>query len=109
LGRRGLFIFDLETNKDFFKARHEEAISILSTFKFNEGSKYSDFNPKVDAVADCSLEKWLSGCKSRVKLGGVKKNWLQSLASVLWSFRVIIFFMTLSYLYQLFGRKSGQN
>jgi uncharacterized membrane-anchored protein len=65
LGRKGYFHVLLVTNAESFKIRRPEIATLLSTFKFNQGSRYTDFNSTSDSVANCSLDALLSGCGSK--------------------------------------------
>jgi uncharacterized membrane-anchored protein len=65
LGRKGYFHVLLVTNADSFKMRRPEIATLLSTFEFNEGSRYSDFNSTTDSVANCGLDALLSACASK--------------------------------------------
>jgi len=65
LGRKGFFHVLLVTTADSFKMRRPEIAALLSTFEFNQGSRYSDFNSTTDRVANCSLDALLSTCSSK--------------------------------------------
>jgi Uncharacterized membrane-anchored protein conserved in bacteria len=60
LGRKGYFHVLLVTNAESFKMRRPEIATLLSTFEFNQGSRYTDFNSTTDSVANCSLDALLS-------------------------------------------------
>jgi uncharacterized membrane-anchored protein len=65
LGRKGYFHVLLVTNAESFKMRRPEIATLLSTFEFNQGSRYTDFNSTTDSVANCSLDALLSACSSK--------------------------------------------
>jgi uncharacterized membrane-anchored protein len=65
LGRKGYFHVLLVTTANSFKMRRPEIAKLLSTFEFNQGSRYTDFNSATDSVANCSLDAMLSGCSSK--------------------------------------------
>ena len=65
LGRKGYFHVLLVTNAASFKMRRPEIATLLSTFEFNQGSRYTDFNSTTDSVANCSLDALLNACSSK--------------------------------------------
>jgi len=65
LGRKGYFHVLLVTNAESFKMRRPEIATLLSTFEFNQGSRYTDFNSTTDSVANCSLDALLNACSSK--------------------------------------------
>jgi uncharacterized membrane-anchored protein len=60
LGRKGYFHALLVTNADSFKARRPEIEALLSTFEFQQGSRYSDFDSATDNVVDRNLDALLT-------------------------------------------------
>jgi uncharacterized membrane-anchored protein len=60
LGRKGYFHALLVTNADSFKARRPEIEALLSTFEFQQGSRYSDFDAATDNVVDRNLDALLT-------------------------------------------------
>lgn len=68
LGREGYLSLNLVTGKSSIDADKPAAQALLAATTFNEGKRYSDFNPSSDKVAEYGLAALVAGAAAK-KLG----------------------------------------
>ena len=74
LGREGIYMFSLVTDQQSFEKRKPEIDGMLASFHFIGKSAYLDFDPKSDAIGDCSFVKLVGNeCEQKTKADPVAK------------------------------------
>lgn len=68
LGREGYFSFNLATDLSSIERNKPVALQLLAALSYNEGRRYSDFNPATDAVAGYGIAALVAGAAAK-KLG----------------------------------------
>jgi uncharacterized membrane-anchored protein len=88
LGRKGVLILNFVAGMDQLSMVDEQIDTVLNIAEFNEGSRYSDFNPDIDKVAAYGIGALIAG-KVAAKLGLLatilllfKKFWLLAILGV---------------------------
>ncbi len=61
LGRKGFLVLNAIGDIDVLPLVNEDSKKILASVSFNEGNKYSDFNPKLDKVAAYGIGGLVAG------------------------------------------------
>jgi uncharacterized membrane-anchored protein len=80
LGRRGFLVLSAIAGMDQLPEIKREAPQILGLVEFNDGSRYTDFDPKVDKVATYGLAALVAGGIA-AKLGFFKLLWVGLIAA----------------------------
>jgi len=82
LGRKGVLELNAVAGIDQFAEIDKQAPQILSMVDFKEGSRYADFDPKVDKVAKYGIATLVAGgaLAAAAKLGLLKGLWVAILA-----------------------------
>jgi uncharacterized membrane-anchored protein len=83
LGRKGVLELDAIAGIDQFAEIDAQTPQILGMVDFKEGSRYADFDPKVDKVAKYGLATLVAGgaLAAAAKLGLLKGLWIFILAA----------------------------
>lgn len=104
LGRRGVLVLNVIGAMDQLPKIEQSTPNILAMVNFNDGHRYSDFDPKVDKVATYGIAALVAGGIA-TKLGFFKLIWVAILAAKKF---VIIGFVALgAWLKKLFKGKSS--
>jgi len=80
LGRRGYLVLSAIAGMDQLPEIRKEIPVILGLVEFNDGSRYTDFDPKVDKVATYGLAALVAGGIA-AKLGLFKLIWIALIAA----------------------------
>ena len=82
LGRKGVLELNAIADIDQFAEIDKQTPQILSMVDFKEGSRYADFDPKVDKVAKYGIATLVAGgaLAAAAKLGLLKGLWVAILA-----------------------------
>ena len=80
LGRKGVLVLSAIAGMDQLPEIRKEAPQILGLVEFNDGSRYTDFDPKVDKVATYGLAALVAGGIA-AKLGFFKLIWVALIAA----------------------------
>lgn len=80
LGRRGVLVLSAIAGMNQLPEIRKEAPEILALVDFNDGNRYTDFDPKVDKVATYGLAALVAGGIA-AKLGFFKLLWIGLLAA----------------------------
>jgi uncharacterized membrane-anchored protein len=104
LGRRGVLVLSAVAGMEQFDEIKEETPQILGMVNFDQGSRYADFDPKVDKVATYGLAALVAGGVA-AKLGFFKLIWVAILA--LKKFIIIGVVAVTAWLKKLFGRNKS--
>ena len=88
LGRKGVLILNFIAGMDQLSMIDEQIDTVLDIAEFNEGSRYTDFNPDIDKVAAYGIGALIAG-KVAAKLGilatillMLKKFWILAILGV---------------------------
>ncbi len=106
LGRRGVLELNAIASIDQFAMIDKETPQILGMVDFKEGSRYADFDPKVDKVAKYGIATLVAGgaLAAAAKLGLLKGFWVFILAAKKF---IIIGAVALVALFKKFFKRSG--
>jgi uncharacterized membrane-anchored protein len=106
LGRKGVLELDAIAALDQFQEIDKKTPQILSMVDFNEGSRYADFDPKVDKVATYGLATLVAGGALAVaaKAGLLKVIWVAILAAK--KFVIIGVLAVVAFFRKLFNRNA---
>lgn len=102
LGRHGVLVLKAIGSMSQLPEINSETPQLLAAVDFNEGSRYSDFDPKVDKVATYGIAG-LVAAGIAAKLGFFKLFWVGLLAAK--KFVVIGVVAAVAWLRKLFGRR----
>jgi uncharacterized membrane-anchored protein len=80
LGRHGVLVLGAIASMEQLDEIRKAAPDILAMVDFNEGNRYTDFNPKVDKVATYGIAALVAGGLA-AKLGFFKLFWIGLLAA----------------------------
>lgn len=80
LGRRGYLVLSAIAGMDQLPEIRKQAPTILGLVEFNDGNRYTDFDPKVDKVATYGLAALVAGGIA-AKLGFFKLLWVGLVAA----------------------------
>ena len=80
LGRHGVLVLDAIADMSQMPEIKQRAPGILNLVNFNEGNRYTDFDPKVDKVATYGIAALVAGGVA-AKLGFFKLAWVFILAA----------------------------
>lgn len=107
LGRRGVLELTAVANADQFEAIDQQTPEILGMVDFKEGSRYADFDPKVDKVAKYGIATLVAGgaLAAAAKLGLLKGLWVFILAAK--KFIIIAIVAVAAFFKKLFKRGGG--
>ena len=107
LGRRGVLELDAVASLDEFDAIDRQTPEILGMVNFKEGSRYADFDPKVDKVAKYGIATLVAGgaLAAAAKFGLLKGLWVFILAAK--KFIIIAFVAVAAFFKRLFKRGGG--
>ena len=83
LGRKGVLELNAVAGIEQFSAIDQQTPQILAMVDFKEGSRYTDFNPKTDKVAEYGIATLVAGgaLAAAAKLGLFKGLWIGLLAA----------------------------
>jgi uncharacterized membrane-anchored protein len=101
LGRRGVLVLNVIAGINQLCQVEASAPQILAMVNFNQGNRYSDFDPKIDKVATYGIAALVAGGIA-AKLGFFKLLWVFILAAK--KFIIIGFVAVVAWLKRLFGR-----
>jgi uncharacterized membrane-anchored protein len=104
LGRRGVLVLDAVASMNQLGEIEKQTPQILSMVDFNGGSRYADFDPKVDKVATYGIAALVAGGIA-AKLGFFKLIWVFLLAAK--KFIVIAFVAVAAWLRKIFGKRKS--
>ena len=109
LGRKGVLELNAIASIDQFQEIDAQTPKILGMVDFKEGSRYADFDPKVDKVATYGLAALVAGgaLAAAAKLGFLKLIWVAILAAK--KFIVIGVIAVVAFFKKLFNRGSGSS
>lgn len=101
LGRRGVLVLTAVSSMDQLPEIEKETPGILGMVDFNQGSRYADFDPKVDKVATYGIAALVAG--GIAAKAGLFKLLLAGLLA-LKKFVIIAFVAVVAFFKRLFGR-----
>ena len=101
LGRKGVLELNAIAGIDQFEAIDKQTPQILSMVDFKEGSRYADFDPKVDKVAAYGIAALVAGGIA-AKFGLFKLLWIGLLAAK--KFVIIAAIAVAAFVKKLFNR-----
>ncbi len=104
LGRRGVLVLNVIAGVNQLHQIEENAPQILAMVNFNQGNRYSDFDPKMDKVATYGIAALVAGGIA-TKLGFFKLLWVFILGAK--KFIIIAFVAVTAWVKRLFQR--GKN
>jgi uncharacterized membrane-anchored protein len=109
LGRKGVLELNAVSGIDQFAEIDRQTPQILGMVDFKEGSRYADFDPKVDKVATYGLATLVAGGALAVaaKFGAFKLLWVGLLAAK--KFIIIGVIAAVAFFKKLFRRNSGSS
>jgi len=107
LGRRGVLELTAVANVDQFDVIDRQTPEILGMVDFKQGSRYADFDPKVDKVAKYGIATLVAGgaLAAAAKLGLLKGLWVFILAAK--KFIIIAIVAVAAFFRKLFKRGGG--
>jgi uncharacterized membrane-anchored protein len=107
LGRRGVLELTAVANADQFDTIDRQTPEILGMVDFKQGSRYADFDPKVDKVAKYGIATLVAGgaLAAAAKLGLLKGLWVFILAAK--KFIIIALVAVAAFFKRLFRRGGG--
>jgi uncharacterized membrane-anchored protein len=107
LGRKGVLELNAVASIDQLAEIDQQTPQILGMVDFKEGSRYSDFDPKVDKVAKYGLATLVAGgaLAAAAKLGLLKGLWVFILAAK--KFIIIGFIAVVAFFKKMFKRSGG--
>jgi uncharacterized membrane-anchored protein len=107
LGRRGVLELNAVANLEQFDTIDKQTPEILGMVDFKEGSRYADFDPKVDKVAKYGIATLVAGgaLAAAAKLGLLKGLWVFILAAK--KFIIIAILAAAAFFRKLFKRGGG--
>ena len=105
LGRKGVLELNAVAALDQFDEINKQTPQILGMVDFKEGSRYADFDPKVDKVATYGLTALVAGgvVATAAKLGFFKLIWVGLLAAK--KFIIIGIIAIAAFFKKIFGRR----
>ncbi|MGA2787527.1 MAG: DUF2167 domain-containing protein [Verrucomicrobiota bacterium] len=101
LGRRGVLVLDAVASMSQLGEIEKQTPQILSMVDFSGGSRYADFDPKVDKVATYGIAALVAGGIA-AKLGFFKLIWVFLLAAK--KFVIIAFVAVVAWFRKIFGK-----
>ena len=104
LGRRGVLVLNGVASMSQLGEIEKQTPEILSMVDFSGGSRYADFDPKVDKVATYGIAALVAGGIA-AKLGFFKLIWVFLLAAK--KFLIIAFVAVAAWFRKIFGRRKG--
>ena len=104
LGRRGVLVLNTIGDMDQLAQIEKSNPQILAMVNFNEGNRYTDFDPKIDKVATYGIAALIAGGVA-AKLGLFKLVWVFLLAAK--KFIIIGFVAAAAWLKRVFGKKNA--
>jgi uncharacterized membrane-anchored protein len=107
LGRRGVLELTAVANADQFDTIDRQTPEILGMVDFKQGSRYADFDPKVDKVAKYGIATLVAGgaLAAAAKLGLLKGLWVFIIAAK--KFIIIALVAVAAFFKKLFKRDGG--
>jgi uncharacterized membrane-anchored protein len=107
LGRKGVLELNAIASADQFTEIDAQTPQILGMVDFKEGSRYADFDPKVDKVAKYGLATLVAGgaLAAAAKLGLLKGLWVFILAAK--KFIIIGVIAVVAFFKKMFKRSGG--
>jgi len=103
LGRRGVLVLNFIAGMDQLELIDSKIETVLNIAEFNEGSRYTDFNPNIDTVAAYGIGALIAG-KVAAKLGI-----LATVLLFLKKFWILAFLGVGAFFKRLFGRKDNDS
>jgi uncharacterized membrane-anchored protein len=104
LGRRGVLVLSAVSSLEQLGEIEKETPQILGMVDFKEGSRYADFDPKVDKVATYGIAALVAGGIA-AKMGFFKLIWVFVLAAK--KFIIIAFIAIAAWCRKLFGKSQN--
>ncbi len=107
LGRKGVLELNAVASVDQFTEIDAQTPQILGMVDFKEGSRYADFDPKVDKVAKYGIATLVAGgaLAAAAKFGLLKGLWIFILAAK--KFIIIGFIAVMAFFKKMFRRSGG--
>ena len=107
LGRKGVLELNAVASVDQFATIDAQTPQILGMVDFKEGSRYADFDPKVDKVAKYGIATLVAGgaLAAAAKFGLLKGLWIFILAAK--KFIIIGFIAVVAFFKKMFKRSGG--
>jgi uncharacterized membrane-anchored protein len=107
LGRKGVLELNAVASVDQFATIDAQTPQILGMVDFKEGSRYADFDPKVDKVAKYGIATLVAGgaLAAAAKLGLLKGLWIFILAAK--KFIIIGVIAVIAFFKKMFKRSGG--
>ncbi len=107
LGRKGVLELNAVASVDQFAEIDAQTPQILGMVDFKEGSRYADFDPKVDKVAKYGIATLVAGgaLAAAAKFGLLKGLWIFILAAK--KFIIIGFIAVVAFFKKMFNRSGG--
>lgn len=107
LGRKGVLELNAIAGMSQFSEIDQKAPEILSMVDFKEGSRYADFDPKVDKVAEYGIATLVAGgaLAAAAKFGMLKGLWVAILA--LKKFIIIGLAAVAAFFKRMFSRRNN--
>jgi uncharacterized membrane-anchored protein len=107
LGRRGVLELTAVANVDQFDTIDRQTPEILGMVDFKQGSRYADFDPKVDKVAKYGIATLVAGgaLAAAAKFGLLKGLWVFIIAAK--KFIIIAIVAVAAFFKKLFKRDGG--
>ena len=107
LGRKGVLELNAVAPMDQFAEIDQQTPQILGMVDFKEGSRYADFDPKVDKVAKYGIAALVAGgaLAAAAKLGLLKGLWIAILAAK--KFIIIGVIAVVAFFKKMFNRSGG--
>jgi uncharacterized membrane-anchored protein len=107
LGRKGVLELNAVASVDQFAEIDAQTPQILGMVDFKEGSRYADFDPKVDKVAKYGIATLVAGgaLAAAAKFGLLKGLWIFILAAK--KFIIIGFIAVVAFFKKMFKRSGG--
>jgi uncharacterized membrane-anchored protein len=109
LGRKGVLELNAIANMDQLPEIDAQTPEILGMVDFKEGSRYADFDPKVDKVAKYGLAALVTGgvIAAAAKLGFLKLLWVGLLAAK--KFIIIAAAAIVAFFKKMFNRRNNSS
>lgn len=106
LGRHGVLVLKAVASMDQLPEIENQTTQVLSMVEFDQGSRYADFDPKVDKVATYGIAALVAGGIA-AKLGFFKLIWVFLLAAK--KFIIIAFAAGAAWLKKIFKKRGDTN
>ncbi len=106
LGRHGVLVLNAVASMDQLPEIEKQTPQVLSMVEFDQGSRYADFDPKVDKVATYGIAALVAGGIA-AKLGFFKLIWVFILAAK--KFIILAFAAGAAWFRKIFKKRKDMN